>query len=333
MPEGAIYLIPVRLEDCPVPDRLSSRQWVDLFDNYQTGFRGILRSIGAETKEIPIWQQIGIEMITIPAGEFLYGDQKESVYLPEYHLAKRPVTNAQYKAFIDAVGHRAPEQWKRGCIPAGKENHPVAYVSWHDAQSFCQWAGCRLPTEMEWERGARSTDASPYSLFDMTSNVWEWCEDWFGKEGQRRVLRGGSWHDPYHLWRIHAASRSRNSLPSHTDGSVGFRCAQSGDLLTETGHADLSQPERSAARIDILVDSAQLQTESPSSGPLVDTAETQSVSDKPDAGDLLFHDNFRTFSGWKSDAGGIIQHSLVVSRVGPHSLLLAATLFDQLLAK
>jgi len=77
----------------------------------------------------PIWQQIGIEMVTIPAGEFLYGEKKERAHLPTYYLARTPVTNLQYKAFAEATGHRRPGHWSEGQIPPGKDDHPVVNVS------------------------------------------------------------------------------------------------------------------------------------------------------------------------------------------------------------
>ena len=133
---------------------------------------------------------------------------KHSVYLADYQLAKTLVTNRQYKAFADATGYPAPPHWQKGKIPAGKEEHPVVNVSWHDAVAFCTWAGLRLPNEAEWEKGARGMDgrvypwgneapddkhcnlnmnmkdttpvgiypmgASPHGLLDLAGNVWEW---------------------------------------------------------------------------------------------------------------------------------------------------------------
>jgi len=118
----------------------------------------------------------GIEFVLIPAGEFTMGanDQMNrevpahQVYLEAYYIGKYPVTNAQYRRFVAATGHKAPEHWQGGSIPAGKEDHPVVYVSWYDAQACCQWlAGetgyaLRLPTEAEWEKAARGTDGRTF---------------------------------------------------------------------------------------------------------------------------------------------------------------------------
>lgn len=110
------------------------------------------------------WRELS-SMITIPAGEFVMGTDRErsdaqdgpqhKVYLPPYRIDKYPVTNAQYARFVAAAGHRPPLHWKGGKIPPGLELHPVTMVSWFDAVAYAQWAGKRLATEQEWEKAAR----------------------------------------------------------------------------------------------------------------------------------------------------------------------------------
>lgn len=203
----------------------------------------------------PLWRWIGIELVHIPAGDFLYGDEQRKVTLPAFFLAKTAVTNAQYKVFVEVMGHRPPSSWQYGCIPEGKEQHPVEGVSWEDAKAFCQWVGLRLPSEQEWEKGARGPDgreypwgawregccnsqearvrdttpvdrypsgASPYGVLDMVGNVWEWCDDWYDSKQEYRVLRGGGRLSARY---VRAAYRNR-SRPS--TGDYGFRCACSG---------------------------------------------------------------------------------------------------------
>jgi formylglycine-generating enzyme required for sulfatase activity len=126
---------------------------------------------------LTITSPIHLELVRVPAGEFLMGSDpakdKDSydfeqpqhrVYVSEFYIGKHPVTNEQYAAFVKATQHEAPEHWERGEVPSGKENHPVVYVSWHDAVVFCQWLSqetgktFRLPTEAEWEKAARGPD-------------------------------------------------------------------------------------------------------------------------------------------------------------------------------
>ena len=196
----------------------------------------------------------GFDWVDVPAGEYVVGrdgGEHDVVDLPAFELGRTPVTNGEYAAFVAETGAEPPPHW-----PA-PDDHPVTFVDWHEAAAFCAWAGGRLPTEAEWEKGARGADgrrypwgdeedssraavgagmthgttspvgahptgASPYGLHDMAGNVWEWTATEHG--GGERVLRGGSYASPGLAW-ARCAMRSR-SRPQRRQAHIGFRVAR-----------------------------------------------------------------------------------------------------------
>jgi formylglycine-generating enzyme required for sulfatase activity len=189
-PEGTIYLIPTRLEDCKVPDSLIKWHWVNLFE--PQGFISLFKSLGKRADSLGLqpkptiadWEERnkiilsnGMEFMRIPAGKFLMGSEKYSNEKPQhtvdipydYWMARFPVTNEQYNLYVKAKGIYHPvSDWEK------KNNHPLVNVSWNTVMEYCQWlndllkeelpAGLilRLPTEAEWEKAARGTDGREY---------------------------------------------------------------------------------------------------------------------------------------------------------------------------
>ncbi|HEY3439573.1 MAG TPA: formylglycine-generating enzyme family protein [Paludibaculum sp.] len=88
--------------------------------------------------------------------------------LPSFYIMKYPVTNAEFKRFLDATKYRPADDhnflrdWKNGAYPAGWDKKPVTWVSLEDARAYGAWAGMRLPHEWEWQYAAQGLDARLY---------------------------------------------------------------------------------------------------------------------------------------------------------------------------
>ncbi|MGC4002279.1 MAG: formylglycine-generating enzyme family protein [Pirellulales bacterium] len=113
-------------------------------------------------------------MVYIPAGEFTYGQgaSAKKVNLSGYCIGKYHVTNAEFKAFLDANGGRAPSYWSKGTYPQGKSNHPVAFVSMSQATAYAMWVSKEtgwnvvIPTSEQWEKAARGPKNTIYPWGD-----------------------------------------------------------------------------------------------------------------------------------------------------------------------
>lgn len=118
-------------------------------------------------------------MVTVPAGPFMMGsddgfDDEEPIHeveLDEYQIDLYEVTNYQYGLCVVAEVCEAPRDFSS----ADRDhyygnpiynNYPVIYVTWFQAQTYCDWRGARLPTEAEWEKAARGTDGRVYPWGD-----------------------------------------------------------------------------------------------------------------------------------------------------------------------
>lgn len=136
-----------------------------------------------QASNIIVWPQDNKEMVYISGGTIIMGSNngdatyrpKHNVEVADFYIDRWPVTNYEYKKFVDATGHPVPNYHVSWCdtqaynwdpetrmYPEDKKHHPVVLVTWADAMTYAAWAGKRLPTEAEWERVARGLEGRRY---------------------------------------------------------------------------------------------------------------------------------------------------------------------------
>jgi len=205
---------------------------------------------------------------SVPGGEFQLGADPDApfvfdnekwthpVQVAPFRIARAPVTNGEFAAFVDDEGYSRRELWTRGgwiwregvgashpidwsssakgwqrrefdCVVPIAEHAPVVHVCWHEAEAFCRWAGRRLPSEAEWELAASAEPGSRGWVIARIKRRYPWGDD-PDTEGRANLdFRAPGCVD----------------VAAHPDGDSAFGCRQMlGNVWEWTGSAFYPYP-------------------------------------------------------------------------------------------
>ena len=230
-------------------------------------------------------------LILIPAGMFFFGaDQGAENEGPivnckvnEFQLSKTEVSNELFEVFVNKTGYITDAEKNGGFVydgewklvkeanwrmPEGKAVDrdkwrvlPVVQVSYKDALAYCEWADCRLPSEIEWEYAAKlgksndgemnittseSTNPRPVDahsfepnelgIHHQSGNVWEWCADVYNSEIHDKLALAST-TDPFDVF------QGRSFDPEKTNATDTLRVIKGGSFLCQAGHCAGYRPE------------------------------------------------------------------------------------------
>lgn len=229
---------------------------VQLIDNKRLKDENVLRLKGGKpwliSRVTPttLASNIPRNMVLVPGADFSFNVTTREDFIPypevsgktisidSFLIDKYPVTNASYYEFITSTGYypkdttRYLKHWESSIYKQGQDNYPVVYVSYEDVMAYAEWAGKRLPTEVEWQLAAQGDDKrlwpwgdefhgtycnnafdrptpvnafpkgeSPYAVMDMVGNIWQMTNDmYFNGAYYFIVIRGGSYFRPESSW-------------------------------------------------------------------------------------------------------------------------------------
>ena len=231
------------------------------------------------------WRESLVYERYIPAGKFIIGNPEEDghaeIYLDAFYIGRHPVTNADYKRYMDNIGRDFD-------MPKNRDDHPVVNVSLEEAEAYAKWANMRLLNEAEWEKAASwdefsSVDNpkkrvypwgncfepklcntlvthevttpvgyfsdkggdSAYGVADLTGNVWEWTSSQFSNNPLfNKSISGGVANTAFQ-------GLGFSELGPYGDGNVSVSHHLFGMILE---HFDLSEFQNLCDELSILYD-------------------------------------------------------------------------------